>query len=385
MPAEVDTVLRRCKAAGMSTDYFWRQIDRDMTNTVTRGEFEEGLKLVRLYLQRTELDALFRWFDKDGSGSVDYQEFMHAMGNKSVPPLGPRWDSSPMPRYRKEEEAAATLSPRVRAPEPAAHGTRRAGQPVELEMAKTWTDVSDLGATVLEHKLVECRKPENASAHARWTSMLRAEAPRAVSQSEKIGSPQWKPPPTAHRVAAHPDGTLELHSKANQPVAAVQARHVESRIRQPVPKNMGRIKEELSSPRAAVPRVRLAHNSQAEMPEQVSLVLQRMKRHGMADCYLFHRMDIDRNDQVSLNEFKKGLRLLHIRLPPDELDTLFSYFDRDKSGRIDYNELQLALRTTNADGSLYPKPAWNIKSPRYAASGHGEFGQMVHSNNNGPL
>ena len=76
---------------------------------------------------------------------------------------------------------------------------------------------------------------------------------------------------------------------------------------------------------------------------QVQLLLQRMKRHGFADCYLFHRMDLNGDGIITLGEFKQGLRLLHIKLSPKELNTFFAHFDRDKSGRIDYRELQVML------------------------------------------
>ena len=86
---------------------------------------------------------------------------------------------------------------------------------------------------------------------------------------------------------------------------------------------------------------------------QVVLVLQRMKRHGFVDCYLFHRMDLDGNGIITLNEFKQGLRLLHINLPPSELNALFKHFDRDNSGRIDYNELQVMLCTRLNHSSIH--------------------------------
>eukprot|EP00658_Telonema_sp_P-2_P003279 TRINITY_DN1120_c0_g1_i2.p1 TRINITY_DN1120_c0_g1~~TRINITY_DN1120_c0_g1_i2.p1 ORF type:complete len:302 (+),score=44.01 TRINITY_DN1120_c0_g1_i2:100-1005(+) len=287
-----------------------------------------------------------------------------------------RWNTSRVPRYRKEEEAASMLSPRrpsgSNGNQPvfpaSAEGT---GRPVTLETAQDWYDVSNLGAAVLEHKLVHCRKPESSSPHARWSSTLRAPTTKGCE-----------------RVAAYPDGHLKLHSLAHQEISTVQARHAEAQIRPLVPPQMGRIKPAPTTPRMVRPQSAPCTQGQGDpalqgqVTPEVARVLQSMKRHGFVDCYLFHRMDLDRNGQVSLNEFKKGLRLLHIKLNPQELKRLFSHFDRDNSGRIDYTELQLALRSINPDGSQHAKPSWNMQSPRYNPTSQGEFAGMLDNNNN---
>lgn len=161
------------------------------------------------------------------------------------------------------------------------------------------------------------------------------------------------------RLAAHPDGHLNMHKLAQNKVRSVQARHVEHKIRDLVPPDQGRFKEKFEKP--TVPKLSLKSHTNDEQPSpQVQLLLQRMKRHGFADCYLFHRMDLNGDGIITLGEFKQGLRLLHIKLSPKELNTFFAHFDRDKSGRIDYRELQVALNGTNADGSICPKPAWKL-------------------------
>ena len=77
-----------------------------------------------------------------------------------------------------------------------------------------------------------------------------------------------------------------------------------------------------------------------------------------------HRlMDADKNDQITLNEFMRGLAMSGIRpVPSDEqLMTLFESFDADSDMRISYhemiNKLEAAERQALADASTFkPRP-----------------------------
>ena len=55
-------------------------------------------------------------------------------------------------------------------------------------------------------------------------------------------------------------------------------------------------------------------------------------------------MDDDGSRQLSRGELKNGLRDYGIDLTPTELEQVFLYFDRDRSGSIDIDEFLLGLQ-----------------------------------------
>jgi hypothetical protein len=110
VPPLLKEVLQRCKAKGMSDAYFFRQIDTDGGNSITRKEFETGLAIVRLDLQPSEVAMIFKFFDSNGDGNIDYTEFASVMGDENAISQ-PAWNSSPPRRYRRDEaKAAAALN-----------------------------------------------------------------------------------------------------------------------------------------------------------------------------------------------------------------------------------------------------------------------------------
>jgi len=402
-PPVVNTVLQRCKAAGMTDSYFWRQLDRDMSNSVTKGEFEQGLKLVRLYLEESELAALFQYFDSDSSGSIDFTEFQHAMGNKHAMSDVPRWDTSNVARYRKEEEAAATMSPRMRTPH-FKEGEHRntVGRKVELKHAEeaAWYGVTNLGSELLNHKTVLCRKPDSSAPHDRWSSMLRApinamDPDCATSVTARHNATDVSTSaPFGHgtssfnqrttftsvgvRSGAHPDGHLLTHKLADkQEVQRVQGRHESTELHQTVPRSAGRIKD-AAADRQQSPR-RLSNSSalgnKAAAHPQVQNALKRMKKHGVDFFYLFKRFDLDQTGLVSIDEFKQGMRHIQLTIPPKELTPFLWAFDPQSIGKINYEDLQCSLRSTSI-GSKNMRAGWSVGSPRHSIRGAGQFEQL---------
>merc|ERR1712166_445535 len=401
-PPVVNTVLQRCKAAGMTDSYFWRQLDRDMSNSVTKGEFEQGLKLVRLYLEQSELAALFQYFDSDSSGSIDFTEFQHAMGNKHAMSDVPRWDTSNVARYRKEEEAAATMSPRMRTPH-FKEGEHRntVGRKVELKHAEeaAWYGVTNLGSELLNHKTVLCRKPDSSAPHDRWSSMLRApinamDPDCATSVTARHNATDVSTSaPFGHgtssfnqrttftsvgvRSGAHPDGHLLTHKLADkQEVQRVQGRHESTELHQTVPRSAGSIKD-AAADRQQSPR-RLSNSSalgnKAAAHPQVQNALKRMKKHGVDFFYLFKRFDLDQTGLVSIDEFKQGMRHIQLTIPPKELTPFLWAFDPQSIGKINYEDLQCSLRSTSI-GSKNMRAGWSVGSPRHSIRGAGQFEQ----------
>lgn len=59
---------------------------------------------------------------------------------------------------------------------------------------------------------------------------------------------------------------------------------------------------------------------------------------------LFRQWDEDESGRIDRTEFRKGLLALGIKAPREELDALFGSFDLDRSGQLDFRELNAALR-----------------------------------------
>ena len=60
----------------------------------------------------------------------------------------------------------------------------------------------------------------------------------------------------------------------------------------------------------------------------------------------FHQFDVDCSKMLSLEEFEQAMVECSVRLPADETKKLFSYFDRDISGTVTFDEFLVAIRVS---------------------------------------
>lgn len=58
----------------------------------------------------------------------------------------------------------------------------------------------------------------------------------------------------------------------------------------------------------------------------------------------FRRMDIEGNRSLTLDEFAQGIQEFGVYLTNDEVSHLYTKFDRDGNGSLDYNEFLRAIR-----------------------------------------
>jgi hypothetical protein len=63
----------------------------------------------------------------------------------------------------------------------------------------------------------------------------------------------------------------------------------------------------------------------------------------------FRIMDDDGSKALRLSEFKKGLRESSFTIKEQDLVSLFNYFDKDKSGSIDFDEFLAGLRVSETN------------------------------------
>lgn len=57
----------------------FEDIDRNRNGSVDKGEFKEAMKILRVEMDRDDVDDLFEFYDQDRNG-LDYSEFIHILG-----------------------------------------------------------------------------------------------------------------------------------------------------------------------------------------------------------------------------------------------------------------------------------------------------------------
>lgn len=65
--------------------------------------------------------------------------------------------------------------------------------------------------------------------------------------------------------------------------------------------------------------------------------------------HLFHKLDIENNGEITLNDFKKAIKTLNhpVAANPDLVEKMFQSFDYNKDKVIDFNDFKLYLTTTD--------------------------------------
>ena len=66
---------------------------------------------------------------------------------------------------------------------------------------------------------------------------------------------------------------------------------------------------------------------------------------------LFRIIDDDGSKSINAPEFKKAINEYGIRMSDTQLNQLFSYFDKDRSGSISYEEFLVTLRVKIEDAA----------------------------------
>jgi len=121
------------------------------------------------------------------------------------------------------------------------------------------------------------------------------------------------------------------------------------------------------------------------VPEEGKSVIEQLReilnQNAVRVIDLFRSWDDDGNGKVDAKEFRKAVAALGYKAPKKDVDEVFGAFDVDKSGEIDYHELNRALRRggeSKLDPSLQPGTAGEIqlkasnKSPKRRSESHGK-------------
>merc|ERR1740130_2012040 len=62
-----------------SLKVIFKRMDHNGSNTLDQSEFEQALSAFGLFPKKVELQALFKYYDFNGDGSVGYEEFLNGL------------------------------------------------------------------------------------------------------------------------------------------------------------------------------------------------------------------------------------------------------------------------------------------------------------------
>ena len=76
----IESLRQQCLKKGLGgikgLAVLFRGLDKDYSKTISLPEFRQGLKKYGLNVQEDNLVKLFKYFDKDNSGNIDFKEFI---------------------------------------------------------------------------------------------------------------------------------------------------------------------------------------------------------------------------------------------------------------------------------------------------------------------
>ena len=58
--------------------------DKDGSGAIDSGELRDAMKALGFYMNKEEVRAMMRRVDRDGSGNIEYEEFVALMAEKIV-------------------------------------------------------------------------------------------------------------------------------------------------------------------------------------------------------------------------------------------------------------------------------------------------------------
>jgi len=85
---------------------------------------------------------------------------------------------------------------------------------------------------------------------------------------------------------------------------------------------------------------------------------------------IFHAMDRDQGGEISLGEFREGLRRLDIGLSPSAIEHLLTVFDLDGNGDVDTEEFSTTLRVFGGESDKVFTRTRNLREERGLTTSH---------------
>ena len=322
----------------------FQYVDLDRSGTINRQELERGLALMGVQIHPEKLDYFWQSIDKDGSGEIDYKEFVNAFARDTVAPgamdapakvATPREPTPPPPPPRvptlrdmrvaqksqlrldriesarqKQQQEAAALAAKMKPITPqmtVAEKSQEERQEIAKEFAKHG----------LNQRFADMRKAFKYVDLDNSGTVDRAELEHALML--------WNVPMTKERL-----DDLWDACDGNQNGEISYAEFVSALARDTV-SDEGRIAP--AGPSAARQSVEdEARDHHIQIAEDaISNRFSDMRK-------AFKWVDVDGSGTVNRQELDRALDLMNLNIPRDKIEDFWAAVDKDGSGEIDYTE-----------------------------------------------
>jgi len=307
---------KKLKARHVTAGQLFRMMDADRSNNLTREEFQRGLAMsgVRPVPPIEDIDLVYSALDVDKSRGISFEELSRAL---TTPPPGVTRSASSM-----EGESS----------NPQRHVIRQGGAASEMGMRDpTLVPLSPHAAwkTSQTHPSSHVQGSTRSSLHFHQQSE-RSNYPDILNDSARGWEVNAKAQPVPSRRESS-EGSFEIGHGLEEAAGVLANRN-------------GHLLMDLKK---------------------------RLKARHVTAGQLFRMMDADRSNNLTKEEFQRGLAMSGVRpVPPlEDCEALFDSLDVDKSRGISFQELQgvleggglpapTSLDLTKAKGRLpVPKPA----------------------------
>jgi Ca2+-binding EF-hand superfamily protein len=370
-------------------------MDDDNSHSLSLAEFKKAMKEMNMNLSESESRTLFDYFDTNGNGSVDFEEFIQGVRD----PLTDRRSKLVLIAFSKldtDGNGIVEASEIASKYDPSRHPDVLSGRKTPNEVLTEFLDTFDVGGVkdgmVTQQEFINYYTNLGASIDNEDYFELMIRNAWHIS-----GGEGWSANSSNKRVlVTHQDGhqTVEeikddLGMKANDKDGVISrlksqgidvlsvsfndgikekgfgdtkkrfsANHFKSTI--PAGVLPGTRNNEGTAPTPKVNKIAKKPLNPASIPMGIRVLIDKLKaelkvRGALGIIGLqrkFRIMDDDSNKQLDLNEFKKAMKEMNLNIADTDLRQLFDFFDSDSSGGIDFEEFIQGVRDPLSDRRL---------------------------------
>jgi len=322
--------------------------DADGDGAVSKKELKKGLEALNVGISRREMDLFFDHFDPDRSGTLNLREVNSALR------LGAEIPKEILPGAAGDIEVRKANKVAVRSP----------SQLVKTKSAKAGlkagmlASASSVGGDAIDVAAVT--QSLRAGLQANFTRVTDLFTGWDESGDGKISLEEFTEALTELGLAAPPVAIESLFASWDADGSGhVELAEITRALRGPSNAAAERPALAMRSTNKVAIRRERSHEGGLHMRDALAGIaidtsgnsgsVQRQLRQALDKNWarvtdLFESWDDDESGKVSRAEFFKAMRHLGLAAPADALDGLFTSFDLDCSGEVDYGEMQKLLR-----------------------------------------
>lgn len=278
-------------------------VDVDNSGTVNRQELERALKLWGVPMAPSRIDQLFKACDNDGSGEIDYTEFVSALARDTVMPAS----------MIEPKSVKASIAP------PGADSLYEVRPESFNPKDEDAIDAVALAKMGLNSRFSDMHKAFQYVDMDRSGTISRSELERALEM--------WNVPMPKERLDRL---WSEIDTDGGGEISYSEFVHALARD----------AAQEGTAPTKANKKLTVEQQAREDLLQKTEDSLH-ARFSDMRKAFKW--VDLDNSGTVNRAELERALDMWNVDIPPDKVDELWRMLDRDGSGEIDYREFGDAL------------------------------------------